>query len=117
MEIICTLSDPLLAVVLAAICVPIIMIWFNAEAILLLLKQEAEVARLAGLYLRWLILGLPAYAFNAIARRYFQSQGMLYNWHFVLLDRRKALADMMGVQVSSLFQRTSFCSLHPLMRS
>jgi multidrug resistance protein, MATE family len=61
--------------VLTAALVPILTVWFNAEAILLILKQEPEVARLAGLYLRWLSLGLPAYAFNAVARRYFQSQG------------------------------------------
>lgn len=61
--------------VLAAACIPIITLWLNAEGILLLLRQEPEVARLAGVYLKWLTLGLPAYAFNAIARRYFQSQG------------------------------------------
>jgi Na+-driven multidrug efflux pump len=65
----------LAAVVLAAACIPIITLWLNAEGILLLLRQEPEVARLAGVYLKWLTLGLPAYAFNAIARRYFQSQG------------------------------------------
>jgi MATE family multidrug resistance protein len=55
---------------------PIFAIWFNAEAILLALKQEPEVARLAALYLRWVSLGLPAYAFNCISRRYFQSQNL-----------------------------------------
>jgi MATE family multidrug resistance protein len=61
--------------VLTVCLAPILTVWFNGEAILLALKQEPEVARLAGVYLRWLTLGLPAYAFNAIARRYFQSQG------------------------------------------
>lgn len=51
------------------------MIWFNSEAILLGLKQDPEVARLAATYLKWAVLGLPAYTFNAISRRYFQSQG------------------------------------------
>jgi MATE family multidrug resistance protein len=53
----------------------VIGVWFGAERILLALRQEPEVARLAGLYLRWMALGLPAYAFNAVSRRYFQSQG------------------------------------------
>ncbi|KAG5634975.1 hypothetical protein H0H81_000164 [Sphagnurus paluster] len=44
------------------------------EDILLALKQDAEVARLAALYLRWVSMGLPAYAFNCT--RYFQSQGL-----------------------------------------
>jgi MATE family multidrug resistance protein len=34
-------------------------IWFNAEAILLGLKQDPEVAHLAALYLKWVSLGLP----------------------------------------------------------
>ncbi|KAG9315273.1 MATE efflux family protein [Chiua virens] len=58
---------------------PILVIWFNAEPILLALNQDPEVARLAGIYLRCASLGLPAYAFNCISRRcrrYFQSQGL-----------------------------------------
>jgi len=35
------------------------LIWFNAEAILLFLKQDPEVAHLAAIYLRWVSLGLP----------------------------------------------------------
>ncbi|KAG6329298.1 hypothetical protein ID866_9792 [Astraeus odoratus] len=54
---------------------PILVIWFNAEPILLLLKQEPEVAHLAGVYLKCASWGLPAYTFNCISRRYFQSQG------------------------------------------
>jgi MATE family multidrug resistance protein len=47
---------------------PIIMIWVNAESILLFLRQDPEIARLAGMYLRWFSLGLPAYGINAILR-------------------------------------------------
>jgi multidrug resistance protein, MATE family len=49
--------------------------WLNAEAILNLLRQDPEVARLAAKYLRWLSLSLPAYAFNTVSRRWFQAQG------------------------------------------
>ena len=62
--------------VMGILLFPIASIWLNAEAILLLLRQDPEVARLAALYLRWALLGLPAYAFNQISRRYFQSQGL-----------------------------------------
>ncbi|KAG2032419.1 mate-domain-containing protein [Suillus americanus] len=55
---------------------PVFMIWFNAESILLLLRQDPEVAHLAAVYLRWSSFGLPAYSFNCISRRYFQSQGL-----------------------------------------
>lgn len=36
-----------------------LMIWFNAESLLILLKQDPEVAHLASIYLRWVSLGLP----------------------------------------------------------
>ena len=37
------------------------MVWYHSEAILLALKQDPEVAHLAATYLRWAVLGLPAY--------------------------------------------------------
>ncbi|KAF8508260.1 mate-domain-containing protein [Hysterangium stoloniferum] len=64
------------AVVIFITLIPIFAIWTNTEPILLILKQEPEVARLAGVYLKWLSLGLPAFAFNTTSRRYFQSQGL-----------------------------------------
>ena len=68
------------------------MIWLNGEALLLALRQDPEVARYAGIYLKWASLSLPAYSFNCISRsvvslssqcimlttplsRYFQAQG------------------------------------------
>ncbi|KAG1729548.1 mate-domain-containing protein [Suillus lakei] len=63
-------------VVTAAVIIPVLMIWFNAESMLLMLRQDPEVAHLAGVYLKWASLGLPAYTFNCISRRYFQSQGL-----------------------------------------
>ena len=73
---------------------PILALWFNAERLLLALRQDPEVARLAALYLKYLSIELPAYAFNNTlrcvhfscltfgsdrgprARRYFQAQGL-----------------------------------------
>ncbi|TBU24333.1 MATE efflux family protein [Dichomitus squalens] len=65
-----------MGVVMAASLIPIMFIWWSSESILLFLKQEPEVARLASVYLKYSSAGLPAYAFNAISRRYFQSQGL-----------------------------------------
>ncbi|KAG6831475.1 hypothetical protein H0H92_010384 [Tricholoma furcatifolium] len=48
-----------IAVVMAFLLFPMYLIWFNAESILLSLKQEPEVARLAAIYLRWVSMGLP----------------------------------------------------------
>ncbi|KAJ7145135.1 multidrug Oligosaccharidyl-lipid polysaccharide flippase [Mycena crocata] len=56
--------------------IPMFSIWLLSESFLLWLKQDPEVAHLAAIYLRWLSLGLPAYAFNCISRRYFQAQGL-----------------------------------------
>ena len=47
---------------------PVLGIWFSAESILLVLHQDHEVAHLAGVYLRWLAPGLPAFAFNNVTR-------------------------------------------------
>ncbi|KAF8656526.1 hypothetical protein AX16_002490 [Volvariella volvacea WC 439] len=65
-----------MTVIMTGALIPMFLIWFNAEAILLALKQDPDVAHLAAVYLRWVSLGLPAYAFNCISRRYFQSQGL-----------------------------------------
>ncbi|KAG9123665.1 hypothetical protein FRC07_014347 [Ceratobasidium sp. 392] len=64
-------------IVMALLCLPILCIWNSAESILLALRQEPEIAHLAGLYLKWLSIGLPAYAFNSVTRRYFQAQGLM----------------------------------------
>ncbi|KAH9946486.1 MATE efflux family protein [Amylocystis lapponica] len=57
-----------MAVVMAAVQVPILLIWFNSESILLFLKQDPEVAHLAAVYLKYVAFSLPAYAFNGISR-------------------------------------------------
>ncbi|PPQ95399.1 hypothetical protein CVT26_008245 [Gymnopilus dilepis] len=38
---------------------PMFLIWFNAEKILIFFKQDQQVAQLAGIYLRWVSIGLP----------------------------------------------------------
>ncbi|KAF8630233.1 hypothetical protein AX15_003035 [Amanita polypyramis BW_CC] len=65
-----------MTVVVAIALAPMYLVWFNAEKLLIFLKQDPAVAHLAAVYLRWISLGLPAYAFNCISRRYFQSQGL-----------------------------------------
>ncbi|KAJ4475593.1 mate-domain-containing protein [Lentinula aciculospora] len=65
-----------MAVLYLFLLVPMLCIWLNAEGILALLRQDKEVARLAGRYLTMLAFGLPAFSFNTIAKRYFQAQGL-----------------------------------------
>lgn len=65
-----------MTILVSIILVPVFALWLHAESILLALRQDPEVARLAGIYLMWICLGLPAYSFNYISRRYFQAQGL-----------------------------------------
>jgi len=65
-----------MAVVVAGFLIPVYFVWFNAESILLSLHQQPDVAHLAAIYLKYASIGLPAYAFNCVSRRYFQSQGL-----------------------------------------
>ncbi|KAF9059686.1 mate-domain-containing protein [Rhodocollybia butyracea] len=65
-----------MAVIYLIFFVPMLCIWLNAESILLLLRQDKDVASLAGKYLAMLSFGIPAFAFNTIAKRYFQAQDL-----------------------------------------
>ncbi|KAH0580723.1 hypothetical protein H2248_002210 [Termitomyces sp. 'cryptogamus'] len=65
-------------VVLLIAIIPILVVWLHMESIMLYLKQDQEIARLVGVYLRWFSLGLPGLVFREISRRYFQSQGYLF---------------------------------------
>ncbi|KAJ1302166.1 hypothetical protein OPQ81_000994 [Rhizoctonia solani] len=62
-------------VLLSIISVPIVVLWLNAEAILLKFRQEAQVAHMAGLYLQWFVLSLPGQCITIVARRFYQAQG------------------------------------------
>ncbi|CAE6457664.1 unnamed protein product [Rhizoctonia solani] len=62
-------------VLLSMISVPIILLWLNAESILLKLKQEPKIAHMAGLYLQWFVLSLPGQTITVVARRFYQAQG------------------------------------------
>jgi hypothetical protein len=46
---------------------------------LLTLKQDPDVARLAATYLKYLSVGLPAYAFNGISR-------WALHWYSIMMD-------------------------------
>ena len=53
---------------------PIAATWTNAEAVLLRLGQDPDIARLSGVYMRCLIPGLFFYAWNISTQAYMQSQ-------------------------------------------
>ncbi|PKX95235.1 MATE family efflux transporter [Aspergillus novofumigatus IBT 16806] len=67
------------------ITIPIALIWFFADMILMRIVPEKEVAELAGLYLKVVALGAPGYACFESGKRYMQAQGLFSASLFVLL--------------------------------
>ncbi|KIY01773.1 uncharacterized protein Z520_01911 [Fonsecaea multimorphosa CBS 102226] len=67
------------------ITIPIGIIWLLAESILLALVPEPEVAKLAGLYLKVVLLGAPGYAAFESGKRFVQAQGLFSASLYVLL--------------------------------
>lgn len=67
-----------MVVLMSMILIPVMVVWLNAEWILLRLNQEPAIAHLAGIYLRWFCLGLPGEAISIISRRYYQAQGLMH---------------------------------------
>ncbi|KAF4218379.1 hypothetical protein CNMCM5878_004932 [Aspergillus fumigatiaffinis] len=68
-----------------SITIPIALIWFFADVILMRIVPEKEVAKLAGLYLKVVALGAPGYACFESGKRYMQAQGLFSASLFVLL--------------------------------
>ncbi|KAL8888823.1 MAG: hypothetical protein Q9215_003814 [Flavoplaca cf. flavocitrina] len=67
------------------ITIPIGIVWLSAEAILIHVVPEPDVAVLAGLYLKVILIGLPGYACFESAKRYLQAQGLFSPSLYVLL--------------------------------
>ncbi|KAJ1027032.1 hypothetical protein NDA18_003052 [Ustilago nuda] len=74
-----------MGVILICILPLILAIWLNAEAILIRIGQDPEVAYLAGRYLTVLSIGLPGYALFEVCRRYLQAQGLMHAPTIVLI--------------------------------
>lgn len=58
------------------VTVPIALCWFFADRILMKIVPEKEVAYLAGLYLKVVVLGAPGYALFESGKRFVQAQGL-----------------------------------------
>ncbi|KAB8232432.1 MATE family efflux transporter [Aspergillus alliaceus] len=70
---------------LCSLTIPIAVLWFFADKILMKIVPEKEVAVLAGLYLKVIILGAPGYACFESGKRYVQAQGLFSASLYVLL--------------------------------
>ena len=67
------------------ITIPIGVIWLCGEKILLAIIPEPEVARMAGLYLKVILLAAPAYSTFEAGKRFVQAQGLFKAPLYVLL--------------------------------
>ena len=65
--------------------VPIAFLWWFSEPILVALVPEPETARLAALYLRVLIIGMPGVAAFESGKRFVQAQGLFHATTYTLL--------------------------------
>ncbi|KAK2011498.1 MATE efflux family protein [Colletotrichum eremochloae] len=65
--------------------IPLAVLWFFGEAVLSLIIPEPESARLAGQYLRVMILGGPAFVCFEGGKRFVQAQGLFQATTWVLL--------------------------------
>lgn len=68
-----------------AVTIPISVLWFFGSEILKRIVPEKEIAELAGLYLKILILGAPGYACFECSKRFVQAQGKFAVNMYVLL--------------------------------
>jgi MATE family multidrug resistance protein len=73
-----------MAVVMAVAIIPMFVLWFSIERILLFLHQEPAVASLAALYLRYMTIGIPGYAANIVLKKYLQAQNIMHIPTYVL---------------------------------
>jgi MATE family multidrug resistance protein len=65
--------------------VPIAVLWYFSESVLTKIVPEKDVAVLAGLYLKVVVLGAPGYALFESGKRYVQAQGLFSASLYVLL--------------------------------
>ncbi len=81
--------------------------WLSAEAILLRILPEPDVAVLAGQYLKVMLIGAPGYALFESGKRYLQAQGVFSASLYVLLicAPLNAMMNWLFVWVSSILSR------------
>ena len=100
------------------ITIPIGIVWLCADFILIRIVPEAEVAILAGQYLKIVLIGAPGYACFESMKRYLQAQGIFSASLYVLLffAPLNAFLNWFFVWVSFIFNDNP-CCYHPMFFS
>lgn len=70
---------------LAIIMMPVLVIWLNTESLMLALKQDPEIAKLSGQYMKVAVLGAPGFAIFETLKRFLQAQGLMTASTYVLV--------------------------------
>jgi MATE family multidrug resistance protein len=65
--------------------VPIAIVWWNSENILLSLNQEPQLAYQAGLFMKCLMVGAPAFIAFEATKKFLQAQGIMQASTYVLM--------------------------------
>ncbi|CAO0798304.1 unnamed protein product [Mucor circinelloides] len=71
--------------ILGLMFIPIAIVWWNCTKLLLSLNQDPELALHAGLFLRCLMLGAPAFIAFEATKKYLQAQGIMQASTYVLM--------------------------------
>ncbi|KAI7890001.1 mate-domain-containing protein [Mucor mucedo] len=71
--------------ILGLMFIPIACVWWNCTSLLLSLNQDPQLAEQAGLFLRCLMLGAPAFIAFEATKKYLQAQGIMQASTFVLM--------------------------------
>ncbi|KIR57117.1 MATE family multidrug resistance protein [Cryptococcus gattii Ru294] len=63
--------------------IPMYLLWWNISPILVVLGQakldsDPEVSHRAGIYLKWLSIGIPGYGGNVLVKKYLQAQNLMH---------------------------------------
>ena len=74
-----------MTIFLLILLIPIAVLWLNAESILVHLIPDPRSAELAGLYLRVILAGAPAFVCFETGKRFVQAQGLFQATTYVLM--------------------------------
>lgn len=73
------------ALIMGVVLVPIIVLWINAQPLLMMFVPQVECCKLAAQYLQILAVGIPPYVVFEVSKHYLQTQGIFHASTYVLL--------------------------------
>ncbi|KAI8982423.1 mate-domain-containing protein [Mycotypha africana] len=65
--------------------IPMILLWWYSENVFLFLRQDPTVAHLSSIYVRWMILAVPAFAVFEALKKMLQAQGIFHPPTYILI--------------------------------